>query len=266
MPYTRSFEGYAPPRRYDGLPFTSALIREAATAGGPYTTIDTKALTPADADPANPVSRNFTTDDATLETGWYIIRWQDAASATFDSDPIQYVPSGSSSVITAAEVREWSNVTFADLGYPAPTSGADRLQRLVDRALEYVLDVTGLEAVENVPDGLQATWEEAVQRRTEQLAYNSSEDAAETGGDFDLIKSFGAGKYNETRRDMGDSEKAKVVNPWPVLDDLLKRLMTPDKLDWWYERWGAIVPASEITEMDWFGSNLMPPDFDTMAD
>jgi hypothetical protein len=105
MPFTRTFEGYAPPRRYDSVPFTSALIREAATQAGTYTTVDTIALSPVDANPAAPVSRNFTTAAATLANGWYVIRWQDAGGSTFDSDPIEYW-TGNAHIVTVEEIRD----------------------------------------------------------------------------------------------------------------------------------------------------------------
>lgn len=163
--------------------------------------------------------------------------------------------------ITAAQVREWSKVDFAGLDYSAPTPPAeDPLQVLVDRAVEYVLDVTGLGDESAVPSGLTRTWEEAVQRRTEQLAYKSQEDEAEAASDFDLIKSFGAGSYNETRRDMGEVEKSKQINPWPLLNDLLWRLATDAAKDEWAERWGMVVPAFAVSEVDWNGTLLVPPE------
>ena len=93
MPFTRTFTDFAPPARYDAQPFTSVAIREAATVNGSYTTIQTISLSPLDATPASPISRNFTTTAATLVDGWYILRWIDGASSTFDSDPIQYLTS-----------------------------------------------------------------------------------------------------------------------------------------------------------------------------
>jgi hypothetical protein len=163
--------------------------------------------------------------------------------------------------ITAEQVRGWSKVDFAGLDYPAPTPPADdTLQVLVNRASEYVLDVTGLGSESAVPSGLTLTWEEAVQRRTEQLAFKAQEDEAETAADFDLIKSFGAGSYNETRRDMGDVEKGKQINPWPLLNDLLWRLATDAAKDEWMERWGVVVPAFAVSEVDWNGTLLVPPE------
>jgi hypothetical protein len=114
MAFTRSFEGFAPPRRYDGLPFTAANIREAANVGGVYATIDTIALSPLDSDPTAPTARNFTTALATLAEGWYIIQWVDAAGSTFDSDPINYAASqsGGAGAVTVADVEAF----IADIG------------------------------------------------------------------------------------------------------------------------------------------------------
>jgi hypothetical protein len=90
MPFTRTFEGLRPPRRYDGQAFTQAQIREAATRSGTYTTIQTIVLFPLDVNPASPQVRNLTTTQATQVDGWYVIRWVDAGTATTDSDPIYY--------------------------------------------------------------------------------------------------------------------------------------------------------------------------------
>jgi len=114
MSFTRTFENYTPPQRYDGLPFTSALIREAASATGPYTTIATIALSPVDANPAAPASRNFTTALAVIAVGWYIIRWVDASGATFDTDAVLFgaaPPAGPGDLITRAEFKLAENIT-----------------------------------------------------------------------------------------------------------------------------------------------------------
>jgi predicted transcriptional regulator len=119
MPYTRTFEGYAPPRRYDSVPFTSALIREAAFEAGPYTTIQTIALSPLDADPSAPATRNFTTALAAVEDGWYVIRWSDGSS-TFDSDPIRYQTSGTA-YANVTQLREALDLTDVELPDEAAT-------------------------------------------------------------------------------------------------------------------------------------------------
>lgn len=77
-----TFENYQPTARYDSLPWTEVRIQEALTADAEeadWTTIDTVALSPLDADPANPAIRNFTTQLASDTAGlWYRVIFADA--------------------------------------------------------------------------------------------------------------------------------------------------------------------------------------------
>ena len=50
---------YLPTPRYDATAWTHARIDEAPLADGPWTTIETIALYPLDADPTNPQPRSF---------------------------------------------------------------------------------------------------------------------------------------------------------------------------------------------------------------
>ena len=87
-----SLEDFRPAPRYDALPWTQAQIQEAATAAGPWTTLETVALSPLDTDPANPRYRNFTTALGTAAEQWYRIVFLDAAAATgLPTVPIQNV-------------------------------------------------------------------------------------------------------------------------------------------------------------------------------
>lgn len=70
--------GFAPPPRYDTVPFTLARIEESAAETGPWTEIAELALYPVDTDPTNPVERNLTTAAATLDDGWYRVTFVDA--------------------------------------------------------------------------------------------------------------------------------------------------------------------------------------------
>jgi hypothetical protein len=76
-----SFENYQPTPRYDGEPWTEAIIQEALTAdaaNADWTTIETVTLTPVDADPENPATRNLTTDNASDTPDlWYRIIFRD---------------------------------------------------------------------------------------------------------------------------------------------------------------------------------------------
>ena len=168
-------------------------------------------------------------------------------------------------VPTAAEIRTWSRLPFDDYDYAEPSSGTDPLDILIARAAEYVGRVTGRSLdtspdpnTLDVPDELSQTAAEAIQRRVEQMVIKSQEDEVETAADFDLIKSFSAGSYSETRRDAADAAKAKAINAWPLLDEMLWALATEDARDDWREKWGDVVPAFSVTEVDWHGT-LLPP-------
>lgn len=104
MAFTRSFEGFKPPRRFDSVPFVSVEIREAASESGTYSTIETVALSPVDTDPANPASRNFTTDEAVEAVGWYVIRWVDGGGAFSDSVPVRFGATGANDFASVEDV------------------------------------------------------------------------------------------------------------------------------------------------------------------
>lgn len=77
-----TLENVQPTPRYDAEPWTEALIQEAATADAvdaDWTTIETVTLTPVDADPTAPASRDFTTANASDTAGlWYRVIFSDA--------------------------------------------------------------------------------------------------------------------------------------------------------------------------------------------
>ena len=65
--------------RYDALPWTQARIEEGTASVGPWVALETKNLSPVDADPSNPATRNFTTQLATADDLWYRIVFLDAS-------------------------------------------------------------------------------------------------------------------------------------------------------------------------------------------
>ena len=87
-----SLEDFRPSPRYDGLPWTQARIEEGTTSVGPWTLLEVQAISPVDADPANPAYQNFTTQLGTADELWYRLIFIDAdgdtGQATF---PIQNV-------------------------------------------------------------------------------------------------------------------------------------------------------------------------------
>lgn len=87
--YAVTFRDYTPIARADGSPFASALIYESDAETGPWTLVETAPLSPVDVDPANPATRTLTTENATLQNGWYKIVWQDSGGSTSETPPIQ---------------------------------------------------------------------------------------------------------------------------------------------------------------------------------
>lgn len=77
----------------DQLPWASVKVEEGATSVGPWSTIDTQSLTPLDEDPTLPQLRTVTTDNATLEAGWYRFTFADADSDQGPpTSPVHYDP------------------------------------------------------------------------------------------------------------------------------------------------------------------------------
>ena len=162
-------------------------------------------------------------------------------------------------VPTAADIRDWSKVDFDSLGFEDDPA----LQRLIDRALGLFTRWTGQSwstggVYSNLApaQGTEALAAGVLQTLTEFLAFRSQEDIAETLSDFDLISSFSAGSYSETRRGGKDAADASRA----LLGNLLWPLMTDDKQDEWLAlTQGVNAPAFGVTEVDWSGQGLLDP-------
>jgi hypothetical protein len=87
-----SFTEYELEPRYDGIPWSTVRIHESAAEAGPYTQIDEFALDPLDVNPAHPSKRSFTTDQATLNNGWYKVEFLDAIANVQATDPVYNSP------------------------------------------------------------------------------------------------------------------------------------------------------------------------------
>ena len=78
-----TFLDYTPSPRYDGNAWTEVDIEEGTTADGPWSLLETIALSPVDADPTDPTTRSFTTELAsdTMEL-WYRLLFRDLTGDT----------------------------------------------------------------------------------------------------------------------------------------------------------------------------------------
>jgi hypothetical protein len=83
-----TFTDYRPVARFDGHPWTTVKVSEAPRPTGPWTVIDTQALDPLDPNPQVPQKRSFTTEEATLEDGWFKVTFRDEDGDESDTAPI----------------------------------------------------------------------------------------------------------------------------------------------------------------------------------
>jgi hypothetical protein len=145
-----TFVDYVPLPRHDGIPWIQVNIFEAETELGPWVTnIETIPLVPLDADPANPMVRNFTTEEATLAQGWYMVQFEDATGDTSDTDPLNNVPnpadnflptiSDVGALVRARTKDDAGNEIGTFTSVTRPTG--DEVLRLIDQAAG---DVTAL--------------------------------------------------------------------------------------------------------------------------
>lgn len=128
-----TLENLVPQRRYDGQPWTVAKIEEAPSAGGTFSLIDTITLSPVDATPAAPVTRNFTTPNAVLPAGWYRVRWEDAASHISYSETVSPSQLG---LISIERLKDRLDIDHSD------TSEDTRLRRDIASASRAIINYT----------------------------------------------------------------------------------------------------------------------------
>lgn len=148
---------------------------------------------------------------------------------------------------TAEDIRAWSKLDFTELGF----SSDPDLQRVIDVAGATFIKITGQDLAA-VDPAIEPLVNQAFRGLTEQQALEQQRDYLETLGDFDLIQQFSAGPYSETRRDPGEAFKARLLNAWPWLSNLLWQLLTPTQYDYWIEFFAPQeIPAFAVTEVEW---------------
>jgi hypothetical protein len=97
-----SFNDYEVTARYDGTSWTQARISESDAETGPWTVIDTINL-PHEPDPANPSDKSFTTNNATLTSGWYLVEFLDAQSNILTTEPVYNAPGSSYEILATLD-------------------------------------------------------------------------------------------------------------------------------------------------------------------
>lgn len=154
--------------------------------------------------------------------------------------------------VTAEDVRGWSLLDFDELGFVTGTP--DPLDVEVERASDYVADVTGVEP-DDLTDGTRAArkFQNAVQLRVEQIVIKRQPDFVSDLNEDALDISVTG--YSQRRISYKESDPATMINPWKELNDLLLSMLTDDKLAYWQEMGRAPggYSALEVVHYDqWF--------------
>lgn len=132
-----SFVDYTPAPRFDDIAWTQVRVQEGSSSNGPWTLIDTIALSPVDADPADPQPRDVTTDNASDTPNlWYRLTFVDSnGNVGQPSSPIQNV-SPESSFATPDDLATRFGITLTDVEVA-------RVSALLADASEIIRDEVG---------------------------------------------------------------------------------------------------------------------------
>ena len=138
---------FSPIPRYDGDPWTKALIEEGPSETGPWTSLGEQVLSPVDTDPTNPAARSFTLDNATLNEGWYKVTFKDATNAMQQPvAPVHNVPDETAAYLPlVSDVGALLRTRTKDtLGHELGTFTAntrptyEQAKRLIDQAADEI--------------------------------------------------------------------------------------------------------------------------------
>jgi len=151
-----SFVDYTPVPRFDNVAWTSILIEESAAEDGPWVLIDTQLMNPIDSDPAEPMAREFTTDNATMDAGWYRVSFADPdnnivrTAPAYHGTPIEWIPTlADVGAITLQRTRDANGVilgTFTDETQPTD----DQVRLLIQKAVDDLRPVIGTDIPEDL--------------------------------------------------------------------------------------------------------------------
>lgn len=208
-----SFFDYAPPPRYDSLPWTNIQIFESTSKDGPWSQIDSFAILPLDTNPAHPAARNFSTDNALLPfgTGWYKVRFVDEASDFVEAEPIQNVePEASEYLPSLSDVADLllsrtrdSNGVYQNTFTNDTTPTDEQARRIILKAGDDVRRAIGTD----IPDNLRDDARRVVAARAAMMIELSlySTEVAQQRSSYDDLKDM----YNLLIVDLSDSVAAE---------------------------------------------------------
>lgn len=198
----------------------------------------------------------ITIQDPTFPGGWSWTPWGWAQPDDESQFEISTAPPGSNPIPAAADVRAMSKLDFGQYGYCQDT-GPGGLQELVDQAESAFYRITGQELDAIDPKDAPLV-RRVIRGMTEQMAMESSADVMETQSDWDLIVSFSAGPYNETRRSPEDMFKARMLNPVPWISQALWSLLSEERYGYYLSFFsGQNIPAWREDDVFWEDGQIM---------
>jgi hypothetical protein len=157
---------------------------------------------------------------------------------------------GSNPVPTAADVRAASKLDFIELGYGAD-AGPGGLQEVVDRAESAFWRITGQE-IDAVTPKFAPMVRRVIQGMAEHQCLSGQPDVLETTEDWDLITSFSAGPYSETRRSAAEMFQGRMLHPVPWISQALWSLCSYERYGFWLSFFGGYnVPAFATSDVFW---------------
>jgi hypothetical protein len=177
-----SFSDYEVPPRYDGTNWTIARIQESASQNGPWTTIDNIQL-PPDPDPANPSDKSFTTENATLTEGWYLVIFLDNNTNQAVTDPVfNAAPASYEILATVNDINANLDGTIVNANAQNTSLIQVSVNRVVKGYLSRVVDnatMASWTSPDVTPDIVR---EAAAKLIASQLYYNSTSRSSTTTG------------------------------------------------------------------------------------
>lgn len=179
-----SLNDVTPPERSDTHPWTIARIEESALSTGPWTALPDIALNPLDPDPTNPITRDLTSVAATLDAGWYRVRFVDANGGV--SGPSEAILNSPNSIrpsvrevasLIRARTRNADGVllgNFTNDGRTTPRR--DQVEESIDQAMREAFPVFGdsvADASGTDPDALRRAARSVIAARAAALVERS---------------------------------------------------------------------------------------------
>lgn len=253
---------------------TTAGINEFPTGSGVYGASIVAPLAPglyaviwdtAGGSPLTPMNSHYDTltviiTDPTTAGGW---SWDPASGWVLNGDEgdgsgvnISTGSPGSNPVPDAAYVVSASKLTWSDYGYSS-NDGPGGIQELVDRAESTFWRITG-QTLDQIDAQDAPLVRRVIQGLTEQIAMASSSDTLDTMADWDLIQSFSAGSYSETRRSADDMFKSRMLNAVPWISDALWSMLTPERYEHYLQFFtGVNTPAWQAGDVYWAEGDTM---------